>query len=168
MDASAGSSSSTVNSSSIAVTRRWKQSPVSRTRISKSSGVSMRHKHRRKFQMTKQKHHCTRNPKHDQHHSLSDSEPKHRKSNSGVGNPHKRKRRHSPSTSLSETSSEMSSDNDASMDESCVSSIDSSSEQECSSRKLRKHSKPSLQKGDWSQQLWPLEDMNQILVAVVL
>jgi len=23
----------------------------------------------------------------------------------------------------------------------------------------------SLQKGDWSQQLWPLEDMNQILVA---
>lgn len=86
----------------------------------------------------------TRNPKHDQHCSLSNSEPKHRKSSSGVGNPHKRKRRHSPSSSLSETSSEMSSDNDASTDESCVPSIDSSSEQECSSRKLRKHSKPSV------------------------
>ena len=142
MDVSAGSSSNTVNSSSSSDTEvKAKPTNVKKARISKSSGVR---KHRKKLQMTKQKHHCTRNPKRDQHHSSSDSEPKHRKSSSGVGNPHKRKRRYSPSTSLSDASSETGSDSDASTDESRISSNESSSEElECSSRKLRKHSKPS-------------------------
>jgi len=59
-------------------------------------------------------------------------------------NPHKRKHRYSPSTSLSEASSETGSDSDARTDESRVSSNDSSSEElECSSRKVQKYSKPS-------------------------
>jgi len=132
MDVSAGSSSSTISSSSSSDTEVKAKPGVKKARISKSSTIAVRHNRKRKLQMTKQNHHHKKRHKHHQCHSMSDCEHRHKMSGSCVQNQHNRMHRHSRS-----------SDSDTSTGESSVSSNDSSSEQECSSRTLRKHSKPS-------------------------
>ena len=111
-----------------------------RAKVPKHGKMSERHKHKTKLQSSKQKHY--RKKQQGKLHSSTDSEHKHKKSGRKGKAPQKRKHKpsHSPSSGTSSASEENS---DIGLDTDSLSSDGSSSEQECTSRRVPKHSKPS-------------------------
>ena len=109
-------------------------------KVSKHDKVSERHKHKMKLRSSKRKHYHKKQQ--SKLHSSTDIEHRRKKSGRKRKDPQKRKRKpsYSPSTGTSSASEENS---DVSLNTDSLSSDESSSEQECTSRKVPKHSKPS-------------------------
>ena len=111
-----------------------------RAKVPKHGKVSERHKHKMKLRSSKRKHYHKKQQ--SKLHSSTDRAHRHKISGRKRKAPQKRKRKpsHSPSSDTSSASEE---DSDVSLDTDSLSSDESSSEQECTSRKVPKHSKPS-------------------------
>ena len=109
-----------------------------RAKVPKHGKVRERHKHKMKLH-SKQKHYHKKQQ--SKLHSSTDSEHRHKKSERKRKDPQKRK--HKPSRSPSSDTSASEENSDVSLDTDSLSSDESSSEQECTSRKVPKHSKPS-------------------------
>ena len=111
-----------------------------RAKVLKHGKVSERHKHKMKLQSSKRKHYHKKQL--SKLHSSTDSEHRRKKSGRKRKAPQKRKSKpsHLPSSGTSSANEE---DSDVSSDTESLSSDESSSEQQCTSRKVPKHSMPS-------------------------
>ena len=138
MGDSASSSSSTASSKCSSDTEMMVK--PKRAKVPKHGKVRERHKHKMKLRSSKRKHYHKKQQ--SKLHSSTDRAHRHKISGRKRKAPQKRKRKpsHSPSSDTSSASEE---DSDVSLDTDSLSSDESSSEQECTSRKVPKHSKPS-------------------------
>ena len=111
-----------------------------RAKVLKHDKVSEKHKHKMKLRSSKRKHYHKKQL--SKLHSSTDSE--HRRTKSGRKRKARQKRKRKPSHSPSSGTSSASEENsDVSLETNSLSSDESSSEQECTFRKVPKHSKPS-------------------------
>ena len=145
----AGSSSTSSNVSSRYSSDTEMMVKPKRPRISKDSKVSARQKNKMKFQKTKRRH-CK-----DHQYNSSYNDHSHKNPTNGRGDPYStRKRRHSPSSSSSGTSSKNS---DVSTDTDSPTSDENCSAQQCSSREVSKEFNPSAKRKRKKAKLSPTD-----------